>query len=232
MKKTGGEKTVARSAHLLPHERAGKDGNLLPFIPAPDTVRVDIQYTLAGQQAQNTLWFRFRAGSPTVPDLTALGVGINDYWGLAVMPLLSHNLVMVGNVATDWTTETSPAVNTPTSVTGGDTGADLPNNVAVCVTILTAGRGKSSRGRNYVPGIPDSGRTGVNGILDTFGTDLLSAYTGILGSAIDADWEWSVVSFMSGGVDRVTALVQPVIGAALTDLVLDSQRRRLPGRGT
>jgi hypothetical protein len=43
---------------------------------------------------------------------------------------------------------------------------------------------------------------------------------------------WVVVSRFSGGVERVTGVTTPVVQAAYHDLNLDSQRRRLTGRGT
>lgn len=203
----------------------------MAFIPATDTVRVDLVYDLDGQNCLNTLWFKFRAGAPTLPDLTALGVGVNDYWTLAMMPLLSDTLVYNGNIVYDWSSPSAPAVNTPSGTAGGQTDPPLPNAMAFCITFLTGGRGKSSRGRNFIMGIPDSYRAGANRIDSGNAANFVSVYTGILGSAIDADWEWSVVSFFTANAPRAAGLVQPIIGAGASDLILDTQRRRGPGRG-
>ena len=203
----------------------------MPFVPAVNTARVDLQYTDDTEQAQNTIWFEHRAGAITLPDLQALGAAVNDYWITNMMPLLANSLVFVGSVCYDWTTDIGPAVSTPASEAGGIATAPMPNNVAFCISFLTGGRGKSSRGRNFVPGIPRERVELVNRVTAGFATDLVDAYVGILGSAMDADWAWSVVSFFTAGAPRSTALIQPVIGAAASDLVLDSQRRRLPGRG-
>lgn len=209
-----------------------KDKSIMAFIPAADAVRVDIQYRNVTEQSQNTLWFRFRAGAPTLTDLIALGSAVNDYWSGTIMPALASTLVLLGNVATDWSSDTAPAINTPFVIEGGIATPALPNNVAFCVSFSTAGRGRSSRGRNYVPGIPREVLVDANTVSADFANTIVTGYGGINSSPIDTDWEWSVVSFQTGGAPRVAGLVQPVGFAAATDLTLDSQRRRLPGRGT
>jgi hypothetical protein len=204
----------------------------MPFIPTPNVVQVSLAYDMDGQHLDNTLWFLKRTGSPDIPSMLTLADDINAYWNDTVMPLLSIDLVFRGCIVTDQSSESAPAVNVPTGPTPGGIGTEsAPNSVAFVVKFLTAGRGRSSRGRNYVPGIPNNLLV-LNTIDGTLANDLVSAYQGILASGFDADWEWSVVSHFTGGAPRAAGLPQAVIGAGYTDLIVDSQRRRLPGRGT
>jgi hypothetical protein len=204
----------------------------VPFVPAADTVKVDIQSRLFGQVCDNTLWFRFRAGEPDIPAMIALNTAINDFWIATMLPEVSQDVKFIGSVVTGQWSLVAPAVAEPRfGEAGGIVDDSEPGNVTMTVTFLTAGRGRSSVGRNYVIGIPVGVRSG-NQVSGAFNDNLVIAYQAILASAFDADWEWSVVSHISGGVDRVTALVQAVIGARSADVNLDSQRRRLTGRGT
>jgi hypothetical protein len=63
--------------------------------------------------------------------------------------------------------------------------------------------------------------------------NLVQAYIdGILTNAdITASWEMVVVSTVENKAPRASALVQPVTSVLYTDLTVDSQRRRLTGRG-
>jgi hypothetical protein len=204
----------------------------MPFIPAVDTARVSLLTDLDGQNLINTLWFKHRAGAIGIPDLEALGAGVNDWFVANILTLMSNQAVYLGCIAYDYTTEFAPAVNSAiVGTAGGDASPQLPNNCAFCVKFLTGGRGRSSRGRNYVGAATQNWRSDPNHVDTSVADALVAGYDAILGLPIDADWEWSVVSFRFNKLPRVTALIQPVIGVAYSDTVLDSQRRRLPGRG-
>jgi hypothetical protein len=134
---------------------------------------------------------------------------------------------------TDLSSQTAPTVTVVpgTNVLGSGTADPLPNNVALCVSFRTEGRGRSARGRNYISGHAETSLSGntfnatvSNGIRDAY-EELLDAttYTG--------SWTWVVLSRFEDGVARAAGLVQPVTAVVLTDTTVDSQRRRLPGRG-
>jgi tetrahydromethanopterin S-methyltransferase subunit G len=106
----------------------------------------------------------------------------------------------------------------------------MPNNVAVCATITTAERGRAGRGRIYLAGIsrgqteqsyvkPDV-VTAINGKLD----DLLSQLEA-------ASFRMGVYSRFYKKAKRDIGKFTPATSFAVMDSVLDSQRRRLPGRG-
>lgn len=79
----------------------------------------------------------------------------------------------------------------------------------------------------------------LNTIDPTFLTNVAAAYRllKIPTSTIPADWSWVVVSRFSGvdslgkPIPRSSGVVELVVDAIFVDNIVDSQRRRLPGRG-
>jgi hypothetical protein len=57
-------------------------------------------------------------------------------------------------------------------------------------------------------------------------------YNGLIGGADIDPWVWVVASRITNGAPRVTGLSQPVTSWLVVDLAVDSQRRRLNGRGS
>lgn len=204
----------------------------MPFIPTPNVALCTLAYDWDLQHVSNNLWFNQESGEFTVESLTTLATELTDYWATTMMPQLSDRLTFRGVVAYSQFSESAPAVEVSAGVVaGGVAEQPLPNNVAWAVKFNTAGRGKSFRGRNYVPGIPRSAVE--NNIVDeAFADNILLVYNGILTSGPLAPWSWVVVSHFTGGAPRAAGLASAVLSASFSDLTVDSQRRRLPGRGT
>jgi hypothetical protein len=203
----------------------------MAFIPTPNTARVDVLTDLDGQHCENTLWFHKRTGSPVVADLVTLGGLVNAYWNTAMLVAQSIDCSFRGCVVTDQSSETAPAINAPFGpASGGVDTPSQPNSIALCVKFLTAGRGRSSRGRNYFFAIPVTDVT-ANTFNSVYAAQVVAAYAAILSDPLTIDWEWVVVSHFLNNTPRAAGLVQPILDVAITDLTVDNQRRRLPGRG-
>lgn len=202
------------------------------FVPTPGAVRVDVIQTNSGSNLENTLWYYFAGGEPSVTDMQALGEAINGIFQTSFAPLHPGSWSLRGCVVTDQATESSPSVLVPSATTGGTNAADvMPNNVAWCVAFKTAGRGRSSSGRNYFPAVPRD-IVFEDTIDPTFADAVLTAYNRLLVPSLDVGAALVVVSHVSGGLARSAGLVEPVTAITYADLTLDSQRRRLNGRGT
>lgn len=106
----------------------------------------------------------------------------------------------------------------------------LPGNVTVAITWRTANVGKSYRGRTYHIGLLSRQILG-NQLAGGTMAGLLAAYTELT-AAIHADafFTQGVVSRYSNGVKRETGVFTPITQVTM-DSALDSQRRRLAGRG-
>lgn len=204
----------------------------MPFIPAIFTVEAEFRYLQSGQKTENRLFFEY-VSDPSVSDMETLGAQLLDWWDDNLKPLQNTLTSLREIYITNLTTGFSPTVSIVPSTgnTGTLAGSVLPNNSTITISFRTEGRGRSSRGRNYAVGLVEP-VLGVGGqtVLQSFADDLAAAYN-VLTTPPATDWTWSIVSFYTNGVPRAEGLVIPVQSAVVVDLDLDSQRRRLPGRG-
>lgn len=105
-------------------------------------------------------------------------------------------------------------------------GEALPYMCAAVVKIATGYAGRSYRGRNYFPGLSETGQadstiaSAVKTLLQGCYDDLLALYGA---GGTDANWQWVVWSQkLSAGTTVTDAIVRDLIG---------TQRRRRPGVG-
>lgn len=204
----------------------------MPFVPAVNTAMVELRQSYLEQRCENTLYFQF-ATAPSESDLLALGEAIYNWWASNVAPQVNENCGLQEVFVTDLTTDSSPAVSyiPGTLVFGANSSDPMPGGMSLAIKFSTNGRGRSSRGRNYVIGLSQNNVVG-NSVLNDFVVAMVSAYNAILPVAEGIDVAWVVISRRHDNADRTTALRQPVTTVSATDSFIDSQRRRLAGRGT
>lgn len=210
----------------------------MPFVPVPNTAEFEIIMTLDGQRIENTLYADL--GAPW--DAAALNAACDvlaNWWVDNMAPLTSDQVTLLAVEGTSLESNTAPvganSVGTPQV---GLQGEPVPNNCALAVSFRTALRGRSFRGRNYVAGLAeaDVNRSHVDA---TLVTQIEAAYNALVTAFGDAPVgaAWVVVSRFSGvdvnhkPIPRTTGVTTPITSAHIVDDVIDSQRRRLPGRG-
>lgn len=202
------------------------------YIPAIDVAKVAIDQLFGQQALTNIIYFLSTTGW-TPGSLDILCDEVVDWWTTNIAPLMNDALSLVGVTATDLTTETSPSVTVPVSpaVAGARTEAASPANAAATVTFRTVQRGRSSRGRNYVSGLSDGfGVISPTAVGTGYASDLATAYAALEDVEAAVNAVHSVVSFFSEKAPRTTAQILPVLSYTC-DTLIDSQRRRLAGRG-
>jgi len=122
---------------------------------------------------------------------------------------------------------------TPAAGTLVSTQAELPADNAFSVKRLTGNVGRSGRGRWYWPIWVADYLASQNALSATRANAIVAALTafqaGVEGGTYPC--QMVVVSLQTGGAPRVSGFAQPIISWAYTDLTVDNQRRRLPGRG-
>jgi len=204
----------------------------MAYIPVADTVLLEMFQGLHGQKVENTLYFRL-AGGMSVAQMTDLWNKMLTWWTVNLAPHLSNDLTLRGGKVTDLSTQSGAALdfNAPTPNPAGTVPSpSLPGNVACCVSIKTAARGRSFRGRNYIAGIAEA--SVVGNTLDLAVTvNVQAAYDAILTVPFVAPWEWVVVSRYANKLPRVTGVATAVTRAQVIDRNVDSMRTRLTGRG-
>lgn len=202
------------------------------FVPALGVGKYEMRGLLSGQKVQNDLFF-YLGSNPSDADFTDWGINLATWYVENVIPSLTTNYQYVETYITDLSSATAPTFSlpvTPGAITGEDSGTQVPNNVALCVSFRTNGRGKSARGRNFISGWTSS--KVIGNVFQSAAVNAMdTAYNALLELASTEGVEWVVLSTISGGAPRSSGLKQPVTGVVITDTNADSQRRRLPGRG-
>jgi hypothetical protein len=210
----------------------------MPFIEAAKVILIEVRMMLDSQKVENTLWAH-TIDTVDGTTLAAAATAVKDWWVSDYGPLVSDLVTLREVVATDQTIETGPQVTiSGEGAAGGQIGGCMPNNVTLSVSFHTTSRGRSFRGRNYIVGIPVEQLATTNAVEATWAAGFPTAYEA-LREALDAvDWTWGVLSRFSGvepdtgkPIPRASGLFTPIVSATLADLTIDSQRRRLPGRG-
>lgn len=204
----------------------------MAFIPVADTAMVEVRFRLHSQRIENTLYFKF-GGAVSQSDLDGLTAAISTWVTSKYLQMLtsSQSLVYVENYATLLTTATgyTSTNTTGTGATGQTAGAGLPGSVCLAVSFRTAERGRSGRGRNYVSGWA-TGAVSGNQFTSASAGYAVATYQDLITSPITG-WTWVVVSRFTAGAPRVNGVTLPITNVVVTDLNVDSQRRRLTGRG-
>lgn len=210
----------------------------MPFIPVPNTVLIEPIFEWDGQRVENTYYFE-RISEPTLEEVTSFLSGIRTIIQEELMPLLSSLIQLVEIVATLLSTAESFSVSETVSppFAGEIEDESVPSNVSYVITFKTALRGRANRGRNYIAGLPNSA-VATNTIDAGVRTALLAFYDTLRAGAAAGGWTMVVVSRFSGvdgsgnPIPREVAQTTPITSFTTFDPTVDSQRRRLPGRGT
>lgn len=203
----------------------------MAFVPAINCALIEVRQELFGQQTENTLYFRYESAVDAA-ELNVLASYIEGWFTAEVMDgNLSQDLIYRETVATLLTTSTSPSitVNAEAGHTSTVTSPSLPGNVAFTLSFKTNERGRYARGRNYIMGLAEANVAG-NVFASGVALSLVGAYAQLF-TMLPAGWEWVVLSRSFEGNPRVEGLQLPVTTVTYADLYIDSQRRRLTGRG-
>jgi hypothetical protein len=202
-----------------------------PYIPIPGCLQMNVRFLLETQKIENV--FTFHYGSADFGDSAAdIWARLEVHWWNLIRPNISVDCVNVETYAVDLASQTGPVASFPAFATpgGAATGAPVPNNAALCITHRTAKRGRSYRGRTFIAGIAKSVVNGSFVQSDTVAA-LVANFNTLRTESEAADLPLVIASRYNGGVARVTGVGTDVTACVALDNVLDSQRRRTPGRG-
>lgn len=202
----------------------------MPFVPFENCLKVEQVFLWDGQVCENV--FHVEKDSPwTVPDMQTQAGNFISAWNTLWKPNMASTCSLVNIKCTDLTTEFAPgieyAVGLPIPGTSG--GAAMPNVITVAVKWVTALRGRSYRGRTFHIGLLET-QILDNQITTAALTLLQGYYLQIWGGVPIAGANLVVASRIQGGVEREVGVMTQIIGFQI-DRVVDTQRRRLPGRG-
>jgi hypothetical protein len=207
--------------------------NMPPLPPANGVVRLLPQFNYNGEKCNNVLHYKGDSAY-TQTDLENLCAAWRAIWDTRFKPIVPATLSLDYITAIDLSPNPIAQVDWTTGmpIIGTDASPSLPNHVTVAVSFRTAQRGRSYRGRAYHVGLTEADVT-ANTVASAHLTSMQTAYEDIMavssGAAVDF-WKLHVLSYFSNGSVRQTPVATLVTGIAINPTI-DSQRRRLPGRG-
>ena len=203
----------------------------MPYIPVPNTAQLEMVYSWDGQVVQNVLHY-VKASPWDIAQLEALSDVCIAKFGTALDSILPTTLTLIQVRAIDMSSETAEVYTNTAGLplAGTNVSPSMPNNVALCITKRTALRGRSYRGRIYHPGLVDAYVTNSTVNSDAV-TGIITAWNAYLTHDIgEDDANLCVVSRYTNGNPRSEGVANLVTNLT-SDGKVDSQRRRLPGRG-
>lgn len=202
----------------------------MAFIPTAGAVRTDIMFHLNGQEVHNIIWCS-REANWTQTEREGLNNAIASWWNTTGKGQFAGNIALARITTVNQESNSAPGSTLVVSpeVAGTKGGASLAGGSALVATLRTDQRGRNYRGRMYLGGISEADRGGNEiggGLIANIITALLALKTAI--EALGAIWV--VVSHFLNKVPRAQGLKTPITAISM-DSYLDSQRRRLTGRG-
>jgi hypothetical protein len=204
----------------------------MTFQAAPGVAEVDIRGLLHGNLVENTLFLR--QGDAWTPEQLASAASLmRGWWFASIMPNLSEDYIFREVFIKDLSIEAGDEASDATGygIQGSTAFPALPGNVTFAVSFRTGKAGRSFRGRNYLPGIPSNEVSGDQ-ISPSTAAGYAGMYEALLTALVGSDFTWVVLSRVADGVLRAAGLSTDVISVISTDVILDSMRRRLSGRGS
>jgi len=205
----------------------------MAFVPAPNLVSVEFRCTWAGQQTENRINVDLLT-APTAANCQTLATACESWWEDNVVAITPDSLELREVFVRDQSQLNGfAATASPTGALPGTGGSpSLPNNVTICASVRTLFTGRSARGRWYWQGLMESQVTG-NVVASGTLTSIDAALTNLASVIAGLSHFWVIASYISEGVPRPGGPVYFVVNdITFVDDVVDSQRRRLPGRGT
>jgi len=206
----------------------------MAFQPAPGVALATLRFennTTGDFIGVNTLYFEKDDETQYVfADLEPLADQLASWWASNMDPITSANCrlntITVRGLANQVDVQFTGVYNNP----GAQSGDLLPYNATIAISFGTGLTGRTQRGRNYICGMVESQQ--ASSIVTTpYAEALLAAYEELPVEVEVVEQHHVVLSRWLNGNKRTNGVAFPVAQYRLVDQVMDSMRKRLPGRG-
>lgn len=203
----------------------------MAFVPFNDVANVFFQFTGPDdEECGYSIDFKSRVAiGPT--EMETLGSAVASWFDTEMQTLMTAGFTLQRliirdlSVADSWVTDWVGIL----PLTGSLAGNSMPSNVCWALKKKTGFAGRSFRGRIYHMGLSEDVVSG-NYVDSTYAASVLDAWNELITQAAEAGdgWDMVVCSRFADGVERTTGVATLVTGIVNTDLIVDTQRRRLP----
>ena len=197
----------------------------MAFQPTENGASATLRWVWGSESWANVLWFSKSAFSE--PDQLILANIIMDAYLAADKAGWPIPVQLFQVEVTDGRTQGAPLVTSERDAVSGGAGTNpMPLNVTCLVTLRTALRGRSYRGRVYFSGLAEE--VHADNAWQAIGIgSVLSFVDEIRDDTAAAAWTWGVRSGQINGVKRAEAIVVPVLTAEVRSTRVTTQRRRV-----
>lgn len=198
----------------------------MAFVAVPNAAKCVVRFSAPQGFWTNTFWFSRADYDDSHLDGLAALVGAS--WGVQIAAAISSQHAYVETVAYDMRTADGHIIQDSVGAAAGGDGATgpIPVSAAMVLTLYTANRGRSGRGRVYVTGFTESKWT-TTGYEAASISAVEAAMTTMNLDAIAETWQPCVCSRQLNGVVRTTPLMQPITTFEVRSGREGNQRRRV-----
>lgn len=219
----------------VPHTSAHRGINLLAFIPIPNTAKILVQGLYFGQQVENV--FYAKQGAPYDASSLAVLADAVSTWQLDPFSLqvLPTDFEYTGVKCISMEDDSGLNIEVPlTGDFGIALGAPLPNNVSLAIHKVSSVGGRHGKGRVYHPGLTASFMEDANTVASGYAAHICEMYRNLRDVVAAIAGGATVLGYaelVDGGAPLAIGVFIQILDFACKDRTVDSQRRRLPGRG-
>lgn len=198
----------------------------MAFVRGVNQAKVNLDMTVSGEGA-STGFYILDTTSLNQQRLDEAASLVSNWAATTFIPLLSNQTTYNGVTLYDMASTDAPRsqIILGSPVSGANSGDALPGNVALVATLDSGGRGRTARGRMYIPGNAENLWDG-----ERFAPDLVnlmrSALETLQTSLQTANFELIVSSSIFNGAPRADRLAQPVT-AIVVKIKPGTQKRRV-----
>lgn len=210
----------------------------MPSVTTPHVAQVGIlfQDAAADSKCENTLYVEDPTDS-LFSDYAGFAAQVQSAANAHLLPVLADDVYLTGVVIEDQRSAPYAGIVFPQAAMAGAVATGTraqPNVASLAIKKSTGVPGRNGRGRWYWPAWNANQYSAQNLILASAADSWVAALAAMQ-AAIEAGTypcKVGIVSKIVGGAPRPNGVFYQITGWSYTDLTVDSQRRRLPGRGS
>jgi hypothetical protein len=204
----------------------------MAFVPAPNIVEAQFRMTFGGERTMNRIHINVLT-EPTEAICLSVATALAVWWTNNVDTITTNQLSLREVYVKSLHEQNGPEASYSTGfpAPGLLTADPLPNSNSIVVSLRTGLTGRSARGRWFWQGLVEA-QVDHNTVQSATLTAIDGAMENLKTAITSLGYLWVVVSFFNNGGPRSGGPVYfPITAVLFTDSTVDSQRRRLPGRG-